>query len=280
MFAKFFGYEFKETAKMPVLFYIAAIVISLNMGFCVNATMKVHGDIPIYTGISTILMVGAVVAVTIGTFSVLIKRYRATMFEDQAYLTHTLPIKRDVIVLAKLLNSVIWSIFSCIVTAICMITISLLTASEEIYIYIQLFFRNYEMFNERFMSVMNCGFVTWVLLSLLFVIVSAVFFYMAIYMCMAIGNLASKRKRLLSVGALFGVWIVVQTTINTLANAVDFDSILFTRRTIYSDFGYSTVILDGFNYPALVGLLCAISAIFSVIMYFVNRAIVNKHLNI
>jgi len=110
MFGKLMKHEFRATARIIPLSWAAMIVITA-LYVLVNKL-----EIEWLTGTSVIFVVVAVVAVSIIALLVVAARFYQTMYKNESYLTHTLPVTSGQILLSKVLVGVFWIFTSLLLT--------------------------------------------------------------------------------------------------------------------------------------------------------------------
>ena len=127
MFLKLFKYDFKASARfgVPILIAIAAAALlgAVNTGVTVSnvgkestfeaVTNAPFGEMLIFFGMGGLLLVSLAlgIAAAVMTVLLLVQFYRNTV-SDEAYLTFTLPVTPAQILWSKLLNTLLWSLFT------------------------------------------------------------------------------------------------------------------------------------------------------------------------
>lgn len=107
---KLIKYDIKYIMKSQIIFYILPIITSLTMSI-----VFIKIDIPIYLIIYWILFsISAVLIIGIITNNIikLWSRFINNLYNDESYLTHTLPIKINKIYLSKILTTIITLLIS------------------------------------------------------------------------------------------------------------------------------------------------------------------------
>ena len=119
MLSKLLKYDLKWLYKTIGIFYLLSLVFSLivrglsllDKTFIVNSL----------TFMFKISAVGMIVATVIITVARLWTRFIKNVYKDESYLTHTLPVTKKDIYLAKVLSAVITSITTVLITIICLL---------------------------------------------------------------------------------------------------------------------------------------------------------------
>lgn len=144
MFLKLWKYEIKCSYRTYLLLY----AILLLLPFFMNVNMQ------ILSTLSVILYSVMIIITLVMTFVLIIRNYNQSMFSRAGYLTMTLPVSSNKILLVKILNATLWFILSYIVIALSVILIT--TRIGEIS-----FGDLFEIFGQVFR---NVTFETWVYL--------------------------------------------------------------------------------------------------------------------
>lgn len=119
MFAKLFKYEFRNTKKLalPLIMAVllagilAAMAIFLN---CYTSGRLQEGDYSVQAMLSSInniliFLFVFVVAISLAAMVIiLLLRYYNSTAKDEAYLTFTLPVSSDQIIMSKFFNTILW----------------------------------------------------------------------------------------------------------------------------------------------------------------------------
>lgn len=126
MLVKLLKYDLKWIYKLVIIFYILALVFSL-MG---RALASIENSL-IFNLVSQICFgfaAGMMISSLINNLMRLWARFRRNIYKDEAYLTHTLPVKKSTIYLSKFLAAII-TIFT--TTAVILICLAICYYSNE-----------------------------------------------------------------------------------------------------------------------------------------------------
>jgi len=118
MILKLFKYDFMNIGKKLIPFYIAALVIGVINRFLLLTSnisrMEREGNFMAMFG--SPLLYAAYFLVVMGIFFmtvfIIISRYSSSIYGNEGYLTNTLPLNPSQIILAKLINFLIWILIS------------------------------------------------------------------------------------------------------------------------------------------------------------------------
>ena len=111
MLGKLFKHEFYGMGRLLIpLFILVAIMtpissflLRLNLNGLEAAWAQIIGGL--FVIVYVMLLIGMNVALSV----FIVMRFYKTMVSDEAYLTHTIPVKTSSIIWVKLANSFIWS---------------------------------------------------------------------------------------------------------------------------------------------------------------------------
>ena len=125
MLGKLFKHEFKDTAKVLLPLNLALIGVTI-IGMIVLG-LKIFDSENIAMGFLAISMVFfyilAIIALFIITYIYLMIRFYRTMYADEAYLTHTLPVSTFSTFNVKLLVSAFWAFLTMALTAVSVLSL-------------------------------------------------------------------------------------------------------------------------------------------------------------
>lgn len=113
MLGKLIKYEFKGTYKLFGLLFGALILLALLSRFCIFVPFD-NFIYDIFTGFITVAYVISVFCITLACTVIVMMRFNRHMYKDEAYLTHTLPVKPWQHIVAKLVTYTVWLIASVI----------------------------------------------------------------------------------------------------------------------------------------------------------------------
>jgi len=105
MLNKLMKYDLRKIFKFLVWFYAISIVLA-----GISRIFGIWNDIQIIKIISSVfasLTYSAIATIFINTFIHILLRFSTSFYKDPSYLTHTLPVKKDKLILSKYLSSLI-----------------------------------------------------------------------------------------------------------------------------------------------------------------------------
>ena len=278
MLRKLIKYEFKSTYTIFLSMYIVSLSLSAIGGIAFRLMEnRINMDLMgfftnMYMGMY-VLMIIAIMFLTIG---LCVTRFYKSMTSSEGYLTHTLPVSIDKIIISKLITSSIWYLASSIAVFLSIIT--LISASFGIEV-IQIYFaRIFELLSM--ISVHKLQFTLAIFLFTLSIIATIAYTFLMFYSSIAIGQLNQKRRVLVSVCSFIGINII-----NNFINGFNF---VFT--VMKSSLRIDNIPSEGFveNAPRIIFSLLnnsvliqlVLTIILSLVLFFVTRYIFKNKLNL
>ena len=200
MLKKLMKYELMATGRMFLPLYAVLIIIAGFSWLLMKIGMNTPGTIGIIA--SVILIVGIFVLTLILT----IQRFRQNLLSNEGHLMMTLPLKIDYLILCKLFVSSIWVTCSAIVVAFAI----LLMAGEVLST--RVITRGFFML-EEIISANSPQMYTYIVESVIFIVVSILFSALILYACMALSMLVNKNRGLFT----FAAFIVISTAMQSIS---------------------------------------------------------------
>lgn len=269
MLKKLFKYEWKAISRMLLVVHgfallfavISRIYIMLAGGF----DKAYDSEIPAVVAIAAILTVTLIVAVASAscfTCFYIAYRFYKNVFTDQGYLTNTLPVTPNQIMLSKYCTAVLWLILDAISFSLCMMI---------------MFMEDFTLFKDiadlaRGLSSMNL--LGWIVLA--DVILFVLFTIVEVYFSIAVGNLFQTHKVLGSIGVYVGLYIIQQVVGILVLTAFGNKLIELNQITVYADYEAT---LNQVLTP-IFSLIFVLVALATVLLWFGCQKIMTKKLNL
>ena len=133
MTAKLLKYDFKKTTKILIYMYIISIAIA-----CVTRLVSLLDHIQLFFIITKVLescVYAAVVNILVNTFIHILTNFIKGFYGDESYLTHTLPVGKEKLLLSKYLTTLIVILLSVLV---CFLSLFIAIYNEEVKLFIEL----------------------------------------------------------------------------------------------------------------------------------------------
>ena len=208
MFWNLVRYEFKNVNKWYLALYGAVLILSALIGIQAQSLIKLpEKNLSVLLVFLSTVFGGLMVTLVISTIFLIIKRFKGSVYDQQGYLTLTLPVSEHHIITAKLIGAFIWSLISTAVLVLCIYIILLSTNSDEVQLSTLLSF-----VGEHFTGFGLAG------LSFLLSTISGI---LCIYLAISIGQLFNEYRTALAVAAYIGIQIVIgfiEVSFNTSTN--------------------------------------------------------------
>ncbi|MCM1385711.1 MAG: hypothetical protein NC231_00170 [Bacillus sp. (in: Bacteria)] len=208
MLGKLMKYEWKATWKLLLPMNAFVVLMSILVFMTVqmsffdsdSAFVMITGFVVVFTYILSMFVIA------IGTVIYLIYRFYTSVYGDEGYLLHTLPVDKHHIIIAKTLINAAWLIINSIVIY-CSVLFIFSSAEAEFMKMILVGIREYyvELMNDSD-SITGFGVVMTYVASLLSVFARI----LKIMACASLGQMASNHKVLASFGFYYGIYFVQQ----------------------------------------------------------------------
>lgn len=257
MFLKLFKYDFKAVCFkfLPILIIVPLLAVLVRILNYVKFDYFL-GDL-IKTLVNVMFVFCCSLLMLYGTILVIL-RYANSLYRNEGYLTHTLPVSKHKLLLSKILISVVFNVISCCYSIICLF-IAYLSKS---------FINEFTLFISELLEIeITSGSVlTFILLFLLLIFVSLQG-TIVIFFGIALGHTHNKHKTVMSIiycialNYALNIILVVPTVIFTISFSTSNVSPTFVLNLYLA----TTVVL---------------SILISLGLYFSNILVMNKKLNL
>lgn len=275
MLGKLFKHEFKTTGKILLPLELILIGVTL-LGAAVINIPFLRGD----SVIAGIIIAGLVLFYVLGVFALFIVtyiyltiRFYRSMYSDEGYLTHTLPVSTSSILNTKIVVSVFWVFLTLILTVLSIFCLSLSAAYAADVLQDLPPLPELCAEFEHAMGLSVGGFIGW---GFLFLFLSSCSGILMIYCSISIGQLFNKYKVLASIITYIIIYIVLQIS-NTLI------SLYRNLLNVADQYSY-LYIEDNISMMTLFGPTFRITIIESIVLiiaYYITCAYIsNKKLNL
>ncbi|MCM1145199.1 MAG: hypothetical protein NC318_01655 [Blautia sp.] len=264
MLGKLMKYEWKATWKLLVpmdLFVIlmailAYITVRLSFFDSDNYLVTMTGGIIILTYILSMFVIA------VATMIYLIYRFYTSVYGEEGYLLHTLPVDKHHIIIAKSVVSAVWVILNIVI--IYLSAAFLLTSQSEV---ARTIAKSYEYYAE----IVDGGnritafSVVMTLLASFFALLARI---LKITACVSLGQLSSNHKVLASFGFYYGIYFIQR-----MFTVIYYVALTLMAETV--DDGYASALLDTSWEFTMIS-----SLIYCVIFYFLTWYMMDKKLNL
>ena len=266
MLGKLMKYEWKATWKLlvplnlfiAVMSVLAYITVQLDFFDSDNELVMMTGVLLLMTYILSMFVILVV------TVIYLIYRFYTSVYGDEGYLLHTLPVDKHHIIIAKAVVSAAWIILN-----IFLIYLSILFLFSTQERFIETVTDGFQFYVETVNSYNKIG-----AFEIIMTLVASFFAMLArilkVTACVSLGQLASNHKVLSSIGFYYAIYIVQR--IFTLFYYMIVE--LINRASDYSYYNYTSFFNSSWEFTLLSSL------IYSVIFYFLTWYVMDRKLNL
>lgn len=256
---KLMKYEFMATGRVFLPLFAALLLVSGVNRF--SSEMGLRAPQIIGTVLSVILIVGICVVSLILT----LQRFRRNLLSSEGYLTMTLPVRTDSLILSKLFVASIWLILSFIAVVLAILIMALTSLDFN-------GLKSAIRFLIEFvpLSPMQLAFGV---LELIVLIVLAIFSgILLLYTCMSLSMLVDRRRGLFT----FGAYVVITTILQVLAVLI---GVVLDATGILRTFDLSRLNSYGM-FQVVILLVLAVEAAMCAAYYFTTRFMLKRRLNL
>lgn len=275
MLGKLFKYEFKSTSKLMLAIYGVTAGITIIGSVFLSLDAVQNGVLQIISGILLTAYALSLIGLIMTTFIYMCYNFYKSMYTDQGYLTHTLPVSPLMTFHVKLVTSVFW-MFCSVLLLVCSIFLLLTGASKG---------RLLKGLNDLDLNVISSQLHTTIGISLgqliafiLFITLTACFSYLLLVFASAsIGQLFNQNKLVAAVIAGIGFYFLGQiiNLIMMLAVAGFHTSELISISSSDASAGQGAFIVA----PIMTGVY--VSMFLLICIYYITcNVIVRKHINL
>jgi hypothetical protein len=263
MLGKLIKYEWKGSSRILLPLNLFLLLLALLGRISVDVRY-ISEDLPVITGIAMLFYIFGIFIISFTTSIYLAYRFYKSLFSDEGYLSFTLPVTQNQLLVSKLINFTIWDIIN---TLICIISIIGLVLRPEV-LEVLPEAVNTLIFNMQ--SSLNISFTFVVIWFIIFVLIGMISSTLAVFAAISIGHSMGKRKILNS----FIVYIIIHVIVS-ITNTI------FASITNFSFSGFFVTIESGYaiSYSALV-LKLVYSIILCVIYFVLSSYFIKNKLNL
>lgn len=270
MLGKLMKYEWKATWKLLVpLDAFILLMAMLSYGTIQLSFFDSDSNVVVMTGILMIITyLLSMFVIVAGTVIYLVYRFYKSVYGDEGYLLHTLPVDKHHIIIAKAAVSASWLILNT-VTIYCSILL-LFSANSEV-------IENFTGGFDYYVNIMSGNYlydragafnVIMSFAASLFAIFARI---LKVFACISLGQLSSNHKVLSSIGFYYGIYFV-QRMLTVIYYVV---AELFEK---VSDSSYPGYFGAGYGSAWAFNLIA--SLVYCVVFYFLTWYVMEKKLNL
>lgn len=280
MLGKLFRNEMKCTGKTMLLIF-ALTIASTTMGCILLGvdTVRMGHVGNILEMIFVLTYIFAIIFLFLGTFIYACHRFYKSMFSDQGYLTHTLPVSSLANLNVRIITSIIWILLSGVMMLLSVF--ALLVSSSKGEFLRELGRLDYKMLNEIFVQVFGYGIGVCFAVTLLLILVSCLSMLLLAYAAFSLGQLSNRHKVGSAIGWGIGLYFIQQIISSiVLAGMTDNIYIEETEFEIVTAEG-ATAVYTSADFPhEIIWMAIGVCAFFALVEYIICAVIVKKRVNL
>lgn len=131
MLGKLFKHEFKETAKLLIPLNLVLVALTAIGAILLGTSVLQNESFELLAISSMLIYILSIFALFIITTVYLTIRYYKTMYSNEGYLTHTLPVSSTAVVNTKVLVAAFWSLIAMCITICSVFVLVRVTAGSD-----------------------------------------------------------------------------------------------------------------------------------------------------
>lgn len=272
MLGKLIKYEFRNTAKVMLILYLFTAAVTavgsvvLSMDFIQHGTGNITDVLTISTMLVYMLTIFALFVIT---YIYMCIHFYKTMYSDQGYLTHTLPVKTLTTFHVKLLVSMVWILLSCLLLIASVFALLTGISRGEIWAEIN------STFFEEFHTFFGLSFGQFLAYGAVSLVVSCLSYLLWVYASMSIGQLFGQHKIGASIAAGAIISVISQIVSTIVMVTTGYSTFLLIDEANNVSDSAAVSIFGNFMNSAMI-----YNIVYVLALYVVCNVIVRKHINL
>jgi len=265
MVKKLIKYDFKAFAK--VMLPIETVLLGVALLYRIVSFFEEDSIFFNIFNVSTIIIFTiAIIAALLMTFIFSVVRFYKNLFTAEGYLSFTLPVTPSAHIASKLTVSLIFDVITFLTV---IVSVAVATAGET---FVEIVKAGVFLF-DRAADMIGGQTALYVIEFVILALVSVAAAHLLTYMCVSIGQLASKHKVLLAFGIYFAVYVVKQIISTTfIASGAATDGFRHLADFIMENPRTSA-------HLALCGMIL-VELVLGTVYYIVSQNLIKKKLNL
>lgn len=260
MTAKLLKYDLKKTTKVLIYMYVISIGVAI-----LARLVSLLDHIQLFFIVTKVLegtVYAAVVNIMVNTFIHILLNFGKGFYGDESYLTHTLPVGKDKLLLSKYLTALVVIVASVLV---CVLSLFIAIYNEQIKLFIEVSLKQIVVGFDMSVG----GFVA-LIVGVLFAQTCANI-SMA-YTAMVKANTYNQKRTLKGI-----IWFAIYYAITSIVSLVAICVVLAVSGSV-SDILAETMSQQSFISILIVGLICYVAS--AIIYYFLCQKLFQKGVNV
>ncbi|MEW4353693.1 ABC transporter ATP-binding protein [Streptococcus pneumoniae] len=258
MFWKLVKYELKTVNKWYLGLYAGIMALSVVIGLWIRGGLETGGFwsalfsetagntveypshstngnifLEIFSMVTIIAFFSLLVALSISTLFLIIRRFKRSVYDREGYLTLTLPVSKHEIILSKLTSAFLWTILSTLTLIISVLLISLIVGAGHID-----------------WSLFKINTIDWIGITqgLLYFFFSTISSILLIYLAISIGQLFNDNRVAFGFLTYFAITIIISILSLTISTTLNIGEDGFLSYAITQDIVLSLLYYFGTYY--------------------------------
>ena len=285
MLGKLVKHEWKGTYRVGCLMLLVVAIVTFFGWLAFQAPMwqMLAGNnssdrisaLDILSLMTIMLYVFMLVGVSYGMMIYLGIRFYKTMYTDEGYLTHTLPVTKGKLLASKILVSGIWYMLVLIgiMSSVFILVVSFVAALLDGYDLGEIFremWDNWPELSAEIRQATGIDFTSYGILTVLSMLISPFCSMIILDGAISLGQLFTKHRAAMAIVFYIGITILTMV-ISSVTQSILSDNV------VYSSMSDSEIVNRYMNVTVIAGILQ--NVIFAVILYAVSYLVVDKKLN-
>lgn len=275
------------------MFVIYTITVVTTLGFCLFGIRQFYSYswespanealrrlLSILSVTFTIAYVIIVMALILLTFVLMCERFYKSMYSEQGYLTHTLPVNPLSNLNARLITSIIWLFISGILLILSILAISISLDPQDFFGNLRFF--SYTDFDAECMYLTGYHFPVLALIILLLILTACANALLLVFAALSLGQLASLHKLRAAIGVGIALGLLEQIA-STMVMIYLSETLISRTAGRYLDTSASFEQMRDLvqvSTQTMMWSMIGIFTIFAAIYYVICAFIVKKHINL
>lgn len=288
MLGKLIKNEFQSTYKTMLVIYVVTLITTLGCCFFIHSDFspvllanETFGKVWNVIGVTFVFAYFITLfSLTLLTYVLACERFYKSMYSDQGYLTHTLPVSPLSNLNARLITSTVWLLLSGIVLVL---SVGALCLSDNIFnIFSDFRYLRYQDLDSAVLFSTGYHFPVLVLLILLLILAACANALLLVFAALSVGQLANLHKIRAAVGVGVALGFLEQIAASFLMFHLE-EAV--ARRAEVRLLDTSSTLeevqdLMQFSFQTSLWSIICILVVFSAIYYGICAFILKKHINL
>ncbi len=281
MLSKTLKQDMRATLPLWLFLSVIALGASLIFGLSLREVIYAESEVGLVFGVLGIYLAIAVVSgYSIATVIFVGIRFYRNFYTDEGYLTFTLPVKRSTLFFSKVLSGTIFLVSTSLVVITSFVLALLMVPSsmqDNTPVFFEVLRFLWSMIESIFESASDTAtMVAMLILSLLILFCLMLFEILALYFCITVGSVITKKLKVL---AAIGCYYALNFAIGTISSIAQIFLMIFSGHIALVVMALSPMQL---SLIAIFLLLCVLGfmMLLTSVLYYATEKLIEKKLNL